>query len=92
VYTYISVQCGGQWVSPSQQRNEDTADPASGRTYLQTSVDISKDMVDQHGFTADHRDQGPGDYQCECHAWNHVPGVAPLRTRSRPATVHVACE
>ena len=81
----ISVQCASEWVSPSQQHNEDIRDPDTGRSYLQTSVDITRDMVDG-GFSAD------DDYQCQCHAWNNMPGVKPLLTRSRTATFHVACE
>jgi len=80
----ISVKCDGQWISPTQQVNEDIVDPTSGVRYLQTSVDISKDQVDDRF--------GDEDYQCECHAWNNVPGLKPLLTRSRSTTIHVACE
>ena len=67
------------------QVNEDVVDPASGERSLRTSVDISKDQVDAQ-FSQD------ADYQCECHAWNNVPRLKPLLTRSRKATIHVACE
>ena len=80
----ISVKCGGQWISPTQQVNEDIVDPSTGVSYLQTSVDISKEQVDEQF--------GEEDYQCECHAWNNVPDLQPLLTRSRKATLHVACE
>lgn len=59
-------------------------DPATGISYLQTSVDITKDRVEDQF--------GEEDYQCECHAWNNVPNFKPLLTRSSKATIHVACE
>jgi len=66
------------------QVNEDVVDPTTGITYLQTSVDISKDQVEEQF--------GEDDYQCECHAWNNVPNLKPLMTRSRSAVLHVACQ
>ena len=80
----ISVKCGGQWISPTRQVNDDIVDPSTGVTYLQTSVDIDKDQVDDQ--------LSEDDYQCECHAWNNVPHHQPLLTRSSKATIHVACE
>jgi len=41
----ISVKCGSEWISPTQQVNEDVVDPTTGRTYLQTTVDITKEQV-----------------------------------------------
>ena len=80
----ISVKCGGQWISPTQQVNENIVDPTTGIRYLQTSVEISKEQIDEQ-FSEE-------DYQCECHAWNNVPNFKPLLTRSRKATLHAACE
>ena len=60
-------------------------DPTTGVRSLQTSVDIGKDEVDEQF--------GEDDYKCECHAWNNaLPRHEPLLTRSRKATLHVACE
>ena len=59
-------------------------DGVTGERSLQTSVDISKEQVDAQF--------GEQDYQCECHAWNNVPRLKPFLTRSRKATLHVACE
>jgi len=80
----ISIKCGGQWISPTQQVNEDVVEPTTGLSSLQTSVDITKEQVEEHF--------GDEDYQCECHAWNNVPNLKPLLTRSTTATFHVACE
>jgi len=80
----ISVKCAGQWISPTQQVNENIEDPTTGVRYLQTSVEISKEQLEEQ-FSEE-------DYQCECNAWNNVPNFKPLMTRSRKATVHVACE
>lgn len=80
----IIVKCGGEWIDPAQQVNENIVDPTSGIRYLQTSVEISKEQVDEQ-FAEE-------DYQCECNAWNNVPDFKPLLTRSRKATLHVACE
>ena len=80
----ISVQCAGQWISPARQVNREVVDPATGARYLETRVDVGKEQVE-----AAARGQ---DFRCECHAWNNVPNVEPLLTRSRQTTVHVACE
>lgn len=81
----ISVKCAEKWVEPSRQINSDAVDPATGTKYLRTAVEVTKEQVDEQF--------GEDGYQCECVAWNNVPGVQPLLTsRSRKTQLHVACK
>jgi hypothetical protein len=101
----ISVQCAGQWIDPSRQVTAVTVDPRTGSRYLRTSVELSKDEIDQ--LTASQNSGGlqaapggaagsagappggDGDYQCECHAWNNVPTFQ--SARSKKINVRLAC-
>ena len=73
----------------------------SGQRYLRTSVELSRDEVDQ--LTNPQNDGGAGgvesqshslggdtDYQCECHAWNNQPTFQ--KTQSRKVELRLACE
>ncbi len=82
----IHFKCVGQWVRPSQYVKANKVDEATGEQYLQTSLEVSKDEVEEYF--------GEEDYWCECYAWNNGPGAntEPQTTKSRRGTVQVACK
>lgn len=80
----ISVKCAEKWVEPARQINSDAVDPATGTRYLRTAVEVTKEQVEEQF--------GEDGYQCECVAFNNIPGVQPLMSRSRKTQLHVACE
>lgn len=101
----ITVQCAGKWIDPSRQVTGEMVDSRSGTRYLGTSVELSKNEVDQ--LTASQNSGGLAaaasgsvgggsplggdtDYQCECHAWNNVPTFQ--SARSKKISVRLACQ
>ena len=81
----IYVKCVGQWIDPGQHTIAEQVDPTTGVRYVQTSVDVTKEEVDEHF--------GVDGYECECQAWNSAAGVGqPMIARSRKAKLQVACK
>lgn len=81
----IIFKCAGQWVRAKHHVNLELIDPVTGVKYLQTSIDVMREEVEEY-FGAD-------GYWCECHAWNHVGGTSqPDSEKSRRGLVQIACK
>ncbi|ELU09597.1 hypothetical protein CAPTEDRAFT_229365 [Capitella teleta] len=79
----INFKCAGQWVRPQHQVNVDIVDPETGIKYLQTSIDVTREEVEEYF--------GSDGYWCECHAWVSQPNEnQPRNTKSRRGLIHVA--
>jgi hypothetical protein len=85
----INFKCSGQWVSPQSHVTVELADPDTGGSRIQTSIEVDKDEVDKVtgasasgaaaasgvvvGGAGGGGGQGHDAYWCECHAWNSRP-------------------
>lgn len=83
----VSFYCVGRWVQSKHHVNIEQQDPVTGERSIQTSIDVSQADVQDY--------DGREGYWCQCHAWNSPPSAdqnGPKLTKSRKATIHVACE
>ena len=84
----INFKCAGQWIRPERYTIITHEDPATKETYLQTSVDVTKNQVEEY-FESN-------SYWCECTAWNNLlgPDGSQIRkhVKSTRGNIHLACE
>ena len=81
----INFKCAGQWVRPKHHINVELVDPNTGIKYLQTSIDVTREEVEEYF--------GLEGYWCECHAWNSLPELSqPRSARSGRGVVQIACK
>ena len=86
----IHFNCVGQWVRPEHVVTMEKLDPETGQMYLQTSLDVTKEEVEEYYQSYEHV---PGDYWCECLAMNRGPNQpTPITVKSKKGTIQVASE
>lgn len=81
----VNFKCAGQWVRPKHHVIVEEVDPDSGRKYLISSIQVTRQEVEEYF--------GLDGYWCECHAWNNVPNLSqPLSAVSRKGLIQIACK
>ncbi|XP_076458521.1 netrin receptor UNC5C-like [Babylonia areolata] len=79
----ITFKCAGEMVPPKQTTSLELIDQVSGRKTLQSSVQVTRDEVEDY--------YGDDGYWCQCFAWNNVQGATnPQRVGSAKAHIQVA--
>ncbi|XP_076459267.1 netrin receptor UNC5C-like isoform X2 [Babylonia areolata] len=79
----ITFSCAGTTVPPKQTTSLELIDQVSGRKTLQSSVQVTRDEVEDY--------YGDDGYWCQCFAWNNVQGATnPQRVGSAKAHIQVA--
>jgi len=93
----VNFKCIDQWVDPKHHITVEGMETGgglggSGRKYLQTSIDVTKEDVEEYrGKEFEERKTlGKDEYWCECHAWNNAPRLGVGGAKSRRSVVYVA--
>lgn len=85
----IHFRCVGQWVRPEHVILLEKSDPDTGQLYLETSLDVTKEEVEEYYQSYD----APDDYWCECLAMNRGPNQpTPITVTSKKGIIQVACK